>query len=132
MLRDSDAALVIGDPAMTFERKGLNVWDLASLWRDFTGRGFVFAMWMAKGSGTTSVDFAAARDEGVNSIAEIIRAYETQLHLPAEELRDYLTNKVTFELDDDLIGGMQLYFELSARHGLIKEVHPLEFLAHPS
>lgn len=128
MLRDSDAALVIGDPAMTFEREGLNVWDLASLWRDFTGRGFVFAMWMAKDRATTRVDFAAARDEGVQAIDAIIRLYETQLHLPAEDLRDYLTNNVTFELDEDLIGGMQLYFELAARHGLVKEARPLEFL----
>lgn len=132
MLRGSDAALVIGDPAMTFERKGLNVWDLASLWRDFTGRGFVFAMWMAKDSEIPSVDFAAARDEGVKAIDAILRAYETQLRLPAEDLRDYLTNNVTFELDADLIGGMQLYFELAARHGLIKEARPLEFLSHAS
>jgi chorismate dehydratase len=128
MLRYCDAALVIGDPAMTFERKGLNVWDMANLWCDFTGRGFVFAMWMAKGRETLQVDFVAAREEGVNAIDQIIKTYEGQLRLPAEDLRDYLTNNVTFELDDDLQGGMQLYFELAARHGFIEEARPVEFL----
>src|SRR5215212_2441841 len=46
MLREHDAALVIGDPAMTFRREGLRVYDMAALWREFTGLGFVFAMWM--------------------------------------------------------------------------------------
>src|SRR5918998_4640383 len=68
MLDEHDAALVIGDPAMTFERAGLRVYDMAALWREHTGLGFVFAMWMTRGDATAaalSVDFAAARDEGL-------------------------------------------------------------------
>ena len=131
MLRESDAALMIGDPAMTFPRKGVNVWDLASLWHDFTGTGFVFAMWMARADlhpATLSPDFAAARDEGVEAMEQIIEDYEERLHLPAQDLRDYLTNNVTFNLDSLLQTGMQLYFELAARHGLIERQRPLEFL----
>ena len=129
MLRENDAALIIGDPAMTFERKGLNVWDLATLWRDFTGRGFVFAMWMAprEKAGQALPDFGAAKEEGVHAIVEIINEYQSQLGLPAEELRDYLTNNVSFDLDTDLESGMRLYFELAARHRLIQDVRPLEF-----
>ena len=134
MLRGSDAALMIGDPAMTFARKGLNVWDLASLWHDFTGSGFVFAMWMARANLRTampSLDFAAARDEGVKAIDQIVEVYKDRLQLPAEDLRDYLTNNITFKLDDHLQNGMQHYFELAARHGLIERQRPLEFLATP-
>lgn len=134
MLRESDAALMIGDPAMTFPRKGLNVWDLASLWHDFTGTGFVFAMWMARAGlppVTLSLDFAAARDEGVEAIEQIVEDYKDRLHLPADDLRDYLTNNVTFNLDYHLQTGMQLYFELAGRHGLIERQRPLEFLETP-
>jgi chorismate dehydratase len=129
MLRDNDAALIIGDPAMTFSRKGLNVWDLASLWHDFTGRGFVFAMWMAaqEQAGKTVPNFAAAADEGIMAIDEIIEVYTARLGLPAKDLRDYLTNNVTFDLDNDLESGMRLYFDLAARHGLIEQARPLEF-----
>jgi len=130
MLRESDAALIIGDPAMTFPRKGLNVWDLASLWHDFTKTGFVFAMWMARADlrPTLSVDFTAARDEGVEAVEEIVEDYKLRLHLPANDLRDYLTNNVTFDLDDQLQSGMLLYFRIAARHGLIERQRPLEFL----
>src|SRR6185437_7127976 len=41
MLEQNDAALIIGDPGMTFPRRGLNVWDMASLWKQHTGLGFV-------------------------------------------------------------------------------------------
>lgn len=130
MLRENEAALIIGDPAMTFHRKGLHVWDVATLWRDFTGRGFVFAMWMAGAdtAGQALPNFSAAKEEGVNAIDQIIAVYESQLRLPVEDLRDYLTNNVTFDLDNDLESGMQLYFELAARHRLIEVVRPLEFL----
>ena len=135
MLRENDAALMIGDPAMTFPRKGLNVWDLASLWHDFTGTGFVFAMWMAKAdmpAAMLSPNFAAARNEGVKAIDQIVEAYKDRLHLPANDLRDYLTNNVIFSLDNDLQTGMQLYFEIAARHGLIEDQRPLEFAETPA
>jgi chorismate dehydratase len=131
MLQQSDAALMIGDPAMTFSRTGLNVWDLASLWHDFTGSGFVFAMWMAKGNVKReflSLDFAAARDEGVNSIDKIVEDYQQRLGVPREELRAYLTNNLTFDLDNDLKTGMHRYFELAARHGLIDRPRTPEYL----
>src|SRR6266851_5528620 len=50
MLAHNDAALIIGDPAMKIPRDQLRVFDLATLWHEFTGLGFVFAMWMAGAS----------------------------------------------------------------------------------
>jgi len=70
MLDEHDAALLIGDPAMTFPRENLRVFDLASLWRELTGFGFVFAMWMAHAGAAEAVraiDFAAARDEAYST-----------------------------------------------------------------
>ncbi|MCA1629340.1 MAG: menaquinone biosynthesis protein [Acidobacteria bacterium] len=129
MLDEADAALIIGDPAMTFAREeGLHVHDLASLWREHTGLGFVFAMWMAHESDTEAVraaDFAGARDEGVAHLEEIIEEYERELLLPREELRSYLTENVCFELDDEMRAGLELFFRLSHRHGLIERARPL-------
>lgn len=129
MLRESDAALIIGDPAMTFDRRNVNVWDMATLWKDFTGRGFVFAMWMTNlQNNQCSVDFAGAKDEGVNAIEEIIKTYKRTLGLSDKQIRDYLTNNVTFELDGNLQQGMQLYFQLAEQHGLLEKRRPLEVL----
>lgn len=128
MLDAADAALVIGDPAMTFEREGLCVHDLASLWREHTGLGFVFAMWMAHESAVEAVhaaDFARARDEGVAHLEEIVEEYERQLRLPREELRAYLTENVCFDLNEEMRAGLELYFRLAHKHGLIESVRPL-------
>ena len=48
MLARSDAALVIGDPAMNFPREGLRVYDLAALCASTRGSGSSFAMWITR------------------------------------------------------------------------------------
>ncbi len=128
MLDAADAALVIGDPAMTFEREGLVVHDLATLWREHTGLGFVFAMWMARESEVGAVraaDFAGARDEGLANLEDIVAEYSEQLKLPREELREYLTENVCFDLGEEMRAGLELYFALAAKHGLVSRARPL-------
>lgn len=126
MLRDADAALIIGDPAMTFARDGLRVWDLAALWHDFTGLGFVFALWMAgKAGAAPAIDFAQAAREGLVQRNDIIDSYEQRLGLSRSELETYLTENITFFLDDDLRTGLQLYYDLAYKQGLIPGLKPL-------
>ena len=131
MLGLYDAALVIGDPAMTFERAGLRVYDMAALWREFTGLGFVFAMWMAHAGASgrvRAIDFAAARDEGLARVEEIAAGYEGPLGRPRAELVHYLTRNICFELDEGMSAGLELFFRLAHRHGVIQSLRPLDFL----
>ncbi len=129
MLRDNDAALIIGDPGMAFARENLHVWDMAALWRENTGFGFVFAMWMAAGTGDVAApDFAGACDEGLAKIEEIVSEYAQMIEMPPEEIRDYLNHNIVFHLDEDLKQGMQLYFELAHKHALTEELKPLRFV----
>jgi chorismate dehydratase len=131
MLENNDAALLIGDPAMKMPSQGLHVFDLASLWRRFTDTGFVFAMWMARADAVEAlrkVDFAGARDEGLEQIERIITQYESQVPLSPEEIREYLTNNITFQIDESLERGMGLYFELARKHGLIENNKELQFI----
>ena len=132
MLGGRDAALVIGDPAMTFAREGLVVHDLATLWRERTGLGFVFAMWMARaadGGLARAVDFAAARDEGLASLEEIVAEYSAELGLPVAELREYLTENISFHLDEEMRAGLELFFRLAYKHGVTDAARPLRALA---
>jgi chorismate dehydratase len=102
MLTQNDAALVIGDPGMTFEREGLTVWDMATLWKENTGHGFVFAMWMVREdtlARVRAIDFAAARDEGVKHIEEIVQTYQKTIGLTQGEMREYLTRNISFRVD---------------------------------
>src|SRR5258708_10602989 len=74
MLEHNDAALIIGDPAMKIPRDKFRVFDRAALWHDFTGLGFVFAMWMARNGAAEQarlIDFKAAGNEGLAHLDEI-------------------------------------------------------------
>src|SRR6185503_19943161 len=130
MLEKNDAALIIGDPGRAFPRHNLNVWDMAALWRQYTGLGFVFAMWMVRDDAierARSVDFAGARDEGVAHVEEIVEAYRRKIPMPVDALRKYLTENIIFHVDDSMKRGLQLYFELAFKHQLIENVKPLRF-----
>ena len=132
MLAENDAALIIGDPGMTFSRDGYHVWDLARLWREYTGLGFVFAMWMMRDDAAHAarvLDFGAARDEGQASLNEIVDYYEKLLSLSRAEIVTYLTDNISFTPSDTMQRGMGLYVELAHKHGLIGAVKPLRFMA---
>lgn len=131
MLADNDAALIIGDPAMKISRDELHLFDLAALWHQHTGLGFVFAMWMARKNEAErirAVDFAGARDEGLAHVEEIIVSYQPHLGLTHRELWDYLNGNISFSLDEDLTAGLELFFKLSHQHRLIPERRDLIML----
>jgi len=131
MLTHADAALIIGDPAMKIPRDKFQVFDLAALWHDYTGFGFVFAMWMARRSEADrvrAIDFAAARDEGLANLDEIAARQEGQTRLSPAEVKDYLTKNIAFRVDEELKNGLELYFELANKLRLIENEKPLRFL----
>ena len=130
MLEHNDAALIIGDPAMKIPRDKFRVFDLATLWHDFTGLGFVFAMWMTgrnSAEQVRTIDFIAARDEGLAHLDDIATSNADQT-LSAEEIRDYLTRNIAFQMDDDMMKGLQLYFDLAHKHGLVDLSKTLELM----
>lgn len=129
MLKTHDAALLIGDPAMIFPRENLRVYDLAALWREYTGLGFVFAMWMVRAGQSAhaarAIDFAGARDEGLRHVDEIAEMYATTLNLPRDDLRTYLTENICFSLNEEMRAGLDLFYRLAAAHGHIQVARPL-------
>src|SRR5262249_31946976 len=102
MLAGSDAALIIGDPALKAGdcESAIKTFDLAALWQQHTGLGFVFAMWMTA-MDRLSIDFASARDEGLEHVDEIIANY-ADLGLSRDQMRLYLTKNICYTLDDSM------------------------------
>ena len=135
MLADSDAALLIGDPALQLSvdsalgisHSALRTFDLAELWHANTGLGFVFAMWMTRREGV-AIDLAGARDEGLAHIDEIIANYRSDIHLGPGEMQDYLSNNISYSIDPSMEKGMELYFQLAEKHNLIDRNRPLKFI----
>ena len=138
MLESNDAALIIGDPAMLIDRSALHVYDLAEEWRKHTGLPFVFAFWAIRpdsaewfGPGKTEdrrVDFGAAKLEGTAHADELAALYSERLGLPREDLFSYLTEAISYDLDDESLQGLRLYYELASEAGLIQEPRSLVFL----
>lgn len=156
MLRDADAAMVIGDPALRIsiaaERENqpdssgqtvcqaatlgitsaeiLYVYDLVSEWKRFTGLPAVLAIWAAgRDLATPEVvaDFSASRDFGMKHIAEIALEAARELELPAQILESYLRDNIDFTLDAENQRGLALYFQKAARLGLIATAKPVEW-----
>ena len=131
MLEKHDAALLIGDPSLRLDAKKYRVFDIVKLWREFTSCGFVFAFWLVRADEADKIkhiDFSAARDEGLKSIEEIIDFYLPEVLLSREDFRHYLTENIAYTLDEELLAGLQLYFKLAYKHGLIEDLKPLKFL----
>jgi chorismate dehydratase len=130
MLEKADAALIIGDPGMTFSRERIVVYDLAELWRKYTGLGFVFAMWMARERDLEQVrriDFKGARDEGLAHVSEIAASYSREVGLSPGEINSYLLENISFELDEEMSKGLDLFYRLAYRHGITGQVRPMKF-----
>jgi chorismate dehydratase len=131
MLAHSDCALLIGDPALTIDEKIYRKFDLAETWKEFTGFGFVFAMWMAnaeKAKTAKQINFQSAREEGLQHLDEIIANYETEISLAPGDFKKYLSENIAYTIDDSMRAGLSLYFELANKHNLIERLKPLRFL----
>ena len=141
MLADSDCALLIGDPALMISdlnedqspktEDRTRKFDLAETWKSFTGFGFVFAMWMAnndKAAAARQIDFAAARDEGLAHLDEIISNYETEITLTREDFKKYLSENISYSVDDSMQKGLALYYDLAHKHKLIENRRNLRFI----
>jgi chorismate dehydratase len=155
MLRESDAALVIGDPALrmslAIEKESraagegqricqaailgvtsaevLHVYDVVGEWRSLTGLPAVLALWAAKRTVCNPeivADFLVSRDYGIARIDEISFHAANELELPAKALESYLRQNIDFSLDDENRRGLAEYYKLAAKHRLIPEPKPVE------
>ena len=127
MLESSDCALIIGDPALSIDESRLRKFDLVETWRKYTDLGFVFAMWMTR-KPDCSINLAAARDEGLAHVEDIAANYAGEIPLSRDELKHYLSENISYSIDDEMRRGMELYFKLAQKNGLLTENKPLVYL----
>lgn len=83
-------------------------------------------MWMTR-LDKPRADFAAARDEGLTRIDEIVSNYLPDIKIGAPALRHYLSENISYSIDDDLQRGMELYFDLAKKHALCENIRELKY-----
>lgn len=130
MLRRRDAALLIGDAALTADTAGLYRYDLAKAWREETGKPFVFAFWACRAECgmMDSSPFEESYRYGQAHLDDIVRRQSRQLRIPAEQIRSYLTRCIDYSLDEENVDGLLHFYRLAREMKLIAEPKPLQFV----
>lgn len=147
MLADSDAAILIGDPALLaledqaarFALTGeqLEYIDLAHLWKRHTGLPWVSAFWAVRPQAITASglrvgdvvdDFIQSRDHGMAHIEELVREWTPRIAVPAATIRTYLSQNIHYVLDDACLAGLDLFFRYAAECGSLPAAPPLRWL----
>ncbi|MFN7990209.1 MAG: menaquinone biosynthesis protein [Thermoanaerobaculia bacterium] len=118
MLATSDAALLIGDPALTADLAGYHVLDLAEGWNRLTGLPLVTAIWAVRRD-VPPEPFLWSRDYGRHRIAEIVEASVARTGLDRRTLTEYFEMNLHYDLDADDERGLAEFYRRAAAHGLI-------------
>ncbi|MCC9609139.1 menaquinone biosynthesis protein [Blastopirellula sp. JC732] len=119
---DADAVLIIGDRAIHAPSgEFVEIWDLGQVWREWSGKPFVFAAWVARpGFDTPQIAAAlsAARDAGLAQLEEIAAAEAPRHRLTTEQCLTYLRDNLHFNLGPDEESGLALFHRHAVQRGL--------------
>lgn len=137
MLKECDAALLIGDPALKVDRSHYHTYDLAEEWIRRTGLPFVFAFWAVRASSvewSSSTDltqiFQSSRDHGLapTNLAQIAEDWAPRLGISTATARSYLTENIHYSLDPDCLQGLQLFYRYAQECAALPHAPALRFL----
>jgi chorismate dehydratase len=122
MLDRCDAALLIGDAALTAPRNGAEVYDLASMWNEATGMPFVFAVWAARRvaaakEGGRLLDRALA--SGSQALRSAAEEAAGRAGLSAAEILEYLTRNIHYRLGSREKRSLGYFISLCREEGLL-------------
>ncbi len=131
MLKRADAALLIGDPALTLPRKRYRILDLGEIWTQMTGLPFVYACWTGRPDALTPYHIAKlieARENGKQLIPNIAKDYaaETRTLSPAF-YAEYLTRNILYDLGDAELEGLRRFYTYGVELGLMDIVPDIRF-----
>lgn len=135
MLDTCDAALIIGDPALSVDRTRYICYDLAEEWQRLTGKPFVFAFWAVRAAALEGAPadlvriFQDSRDHGLENVSVLAREWAPRVGISESAVRTYLTENIDYSLDAENISGLELFLQYSVDCRLLPSFRPLEFLA---
>lgn len=136
MLRQHDAALLIGDPALKVDRARYRTWDLAEEWIRITRKPFVFAFWAVRQQAlsNTNLDlvtlFQESRDHGLlpQNLDCIAQTWAAKLGISENDVREYLTTNIHYSLDPSCLEGLHLFYRYAAECRVLPRTPELHFV----
>lgn len=112
-IKENEAAVIIGDKALSVEKNFPFVYDLAEEWIKHTKLPFVFAAWVTnKNLGKAfKNEFNDALRFGLNNIDKMITETDFSF-LPSHiSPKEYLTKNIDFILDENKFKGLDLFLK---------------------
>ncbi len=114
MLAVSDAALIIGDPALRIDPAALP-WeslDLGAEWVEWTGLPMVFAVWAGKKAALTrevAAAFRESREWGRTHLEEMVETAVAERDFEPGLVRRYFTEYIAYELGPRHLEGLETF-----------------------
>ena len=132
MVRDYDAGLLIGDPALEANPDALGVTkiDLGAEWTAMTGLPFIYATWTGRAGAIGAEEvrlLQEAQAEGVASYPAIADEYGNGKTAAAQRALVYLRDNMRYGLGPDEEKGLQMFLDYAADLGLAPRRRRLEF-----
>ena len=103
------AGLAIGDKAFGLNNRFPYIYDLSYIWKELTGLPFVFAVWVSNKSLPDDFIkiFNMALAYGIHNIKQVVK--ENSTFLSNHNLYNYLTNRISYDLDEKKKDAMNLF-----------------------
>jgi chorismate dehydratase len=146
MLREHDAALLIGDPALlALEQRsaieaqvGPCTWhDVATMWNFYTGLPWVAAVWAVRAEIPLSqrkreqlfLDLNTSRRHGQENIEALVGEWMPRIAIPPATIRTYLTENIHYLLDAPCRSAIDEFRRLAAANHILPSLEPIPYLA---
>ncbi len=130
MLKNGDAALLIGDSAIHAIGKYSIIADLGNEWKKMTGKKMVYALWVAREEFARRhpdeviyvIDaLLRSKDYAYRNVSDIAGFIAQQKKIDCNFMRDYL-HTLNYDFDDESLESLELYFKYAKDCGIIGKV----------
>lgn len=122
MLEQADAAVVIGDPALSVSgRTGFEEIDLSLAWREWTGLPFVFAVWAIGSDAPAAIDglLEASYRHAEEHWESLLPEWSAAHAQPVERVREYLGTTLHYRLDAEDVQAVREFLRRATGAGLL-------------
>lgn len=129
-LEEAPAMLLIGDTALrsSLAKPAPFIYDLGSLWHDWTGLPFVFALWFCTRTAATehrhemmalAGQLLAAKEYARRERGRIAALADEASWMGTERLVAYWRDNISYDLGEAELGGLRLFYAYAVELGLL-------------
>ncbi|MDO8728003.1 MAG: menaquinone biosynthesis protein [Candidatus Methanoperedens sp.] len=130
MLKQGQAALLIGDSAINAIGHYSIIADLGNEWKKMTGKKMVYALWVVREDyarkhpdkvNKVLESLLLSKDYAYNNVKEIASFIGSSKNIDCGFMREYL-HTLNYDFDSDSVESLKLYFKYAKECGIVDDV----------